>query len=144
MADEITVETKPNPDNMLDPAQSFHLVKETFDKIIDVASVDAVYAEPIKNGDMIVVPSAEVLGAVGFGAGTGGSKDEKENRGGGGSAGGWSRVFSRPVAAVIITPDNVRVEPIVDVTKVALAAFTTAGFMLAMMARMSARRLSQE
>ena len=144
MADEITVETKSNPDNALDPTQSFHLVKQTFDKIIDVANVDAVYAEPIRNGDMIVVPSAEVLGVVGFGAGTGGGKDQNDNRGGGGGAGGWSRVLSRPVAAVVITPDNVRVEPIVDATKVALAAFTAAGFMLAMIARMSARRLSHD
>ncbi|MBI5031329.1 MAG: hypothetical protein HZB51_12435 [Chloroflexi bacterium] len=144
MTNEITVETKANPDNMLDPTQSFRLVKETFDKVTEVASVDAVYAEPIRNGDVIVVPSAEVLGMVGFGAGTGGGKDEKNNRGGGGGAGGWSRVFSRPVAAVVITPDNVRVEPIVDVTKVALAAFTAAGFMLAMIARMSARRMPRE
>lgn len=144
MADQITVATKANPDNMLDPTQSFHLVKETFDKITEVANVEAVYGEPIRNGDVIVVPSAEVFGMVGFGAGTGGGKDERDNRGGGGGAGGWSRVFSRPVAAIVISPNHVRVEPIVDITKVALAAFTAAGFMLTMIARMSARRMPRD
>jgi hypothetical protein len=34
----------------------------------------------------------------------------------------------------------VRVEPIVDVTKIALAVFTTLGFMVAMFNRMGGRR----
>jgi hypothetical protein len=40
------------------------------------------------------------------------------------------------VAAIVISPAGVRVEPIVDVTKIALAVFTTLGFMTAMIARM--------
>jgi len=139
MPEQVNVSTESNADNMFDPTHSLNLTQETLGKIIDVANVDAVYGKPVANGDMLVVPSAEVLGVVAFGAGTGGGKDDKDNRGGGG-AGGWSRVFSRPVAAIVITPNDVRVEPIVDVTKIALAAFTTVGFMLAMIARMSRRR----
>jgi hypothetical protein len=112
MADQITVETKPNPDNMLDPTTSFRIVKETFEKITEVASVDAVYAEPIRNGDVIVVPSAEVLGVVAFGAGTGGGKDQNDNRGGGGGAGGrMSMDRSAPMGGGMEEPP---VEPITD------------------------------
>lgn len=141
MSDEIKIETQTNSDNPFDATQSLNLTCDTLAKILDVAKVDAVYGAPVSNGDVIMVPSAEVMGMVGFGAGTGGGKDDKANVGGGGGSGGWSRVFSRPVAAVVITPTRVRVEPIVDVTKIALAAFTTAGFMLAMIARMSSKRV---
>jgi uncharacterized spore protein YtfJ len=138
MSEQVNVSPESNADNMFDPTQSINLVQETLGKIIDVANVDAVYGEPIANGDMLVVPSAEIVGLVGFGVGTGRGRAVGFGKVGG--AVGWSRVFSRPVAAIVITPDSVRIEPIVDVTKVALAAFTTAGFMLAMIARMSRRR----
>jgi hypothetical protein len=38
---------------------------------------------------------------------------------------------------IIADPQGVRVEPVVDITKIALAALTAAGFMLATMMRMS-------
>jgi hypothetical protein len=48
------------------------------------------------------------------------------------------------VAAIVISGNHVRVQPIVDSTKVALAALTTAGFMAFWLARLasSTRRLS--
>lgn len=78
------------------------------------------------------------MSVLAFGVGTGGGRDESHNVGGGGGGGG--RTLSRPVAAVVISPNGVRVEPIVDITKVWFAGLTTAGFMLAMMARMSRQR----
>ncbi len=75
------------------------------------------------------------------GAGVGGGKSSKdENVGGGNGAGGGGRVLSRPVAAIVITPSGVRVEPIVDATKLGMAALTAAGFCLAMIARMGRKR----
>jgi len=66
------------------------------------------------------------------------SSTEAENTGGsGGGGGGGGRVLARPVAAIIMSPTSVRVEPIVDVTKIALAVFTTLGFMTAMLTRMN-------
>jgi hypothetical protein len=48
------------------------------------------------------------------------------------------------VAVVIASPEGVRVEPVVDPTKIALAALTAAGFMLGMFFRMSnPRRIRQ-
>lgn len=113
--------------------------RETLSQFLDAAGVQAVYGEPVQNGDIIVIPSAEVLSVMGFGVGTGRSRGSDENASGGGGGGG-GRVLSRPVAAIVISPDDARVEPIVDVTKVALAGLTAAGFMLGMLMRMSRRR----
>jgi hypothetical protein len=38
---------------------------------------------------------------------------------------------------VINSPEGVRVEPVVDVTKIALAALTAAGFMIGMLFKMT-------
>jgi hypothetical protein len=45
--------------------------------------------------------------------------------------GGGGRTLARPVAIIIMDAEGVRVEPVVDPTKIALAALTTAGFMTA-------------
>jgi hypothetical protein len=44
------------------------------------------------------------------------------------------------VAVVIASPEGVRVEPVFDITKIALAGLTALGFMVGMMFRMSSRR----
>jgi uncharacterized spore protein YtfJ len=116
-------------------------VQTTMDQFLSAASVEAVYGSPIQQGETIVIPTAEVLSFAGFGLGSGSGsqaagEDESENTGSGGGGGGGGRVLSRPVAAIVISPEGVRVEPIVDVTKVALALFTTLGFMAAMISRM--------
>jgi uncharacterized spore protein YtfJ len=115
-------------------------VQTTMDKFLSAANVEAVYGPPIREGENIVIPAAEILSIAGFGLGSGiGSQGigEKENPGGGGGGGGGGRVLSRPVATIVISPAGVRVEPIVDVTKIVLAVFTTLGFMVAMFTRMS-------
>ncbi len=107
------------------PIESVHA---NIDKFMDAAGVEKVYGEAIKEGDTVIIPAAEVMTSMGFGMG-GSAKGE-----GGGGGGGYST--SRPVAVIIITNEGVRVEPVMDVTKVALALFTTIGFMLSMMAKM--------
>jgi uncharacterized spore protein YtfJ len=54
--------------------------------------------------------------------------------GAGGGGGGVST--GRPVAAISIGPDGVHVEPVVDVTKIGLAFFTTLGAMALMFSNM--------
>jgi uncharacterized spore protein YtfJ len=56
--------------------------------------------------------------------------------------GGGGVTMGRPVAAIIIGPDGVTVEPIVDATKIAIALFTTIGAMALMFSRMM--KLSQK
>jgi uncharacterized spore protein YtfJ len=57
----------------------------------------------------------------------------------GSGGGGGGRILSRPVAVVIASPEGIRVEPVLDITKIALAGLTAMGFMVGMMFRMSRR-----
>lgn len=117
---------------------SLNTVQTTMDKFLSAANVEAVYGPPISEGENIVIPAAEILSIAGFGLGSGsGSQGTGENENTGSGGGGGGRVLSRPVAAIVISPSGVRVEPIIDVTKIVLAVFTTLGFMVAMLTRMS-------
>jgi uncharacterized spore protein YtfJ len=120
--------------------ESLEIVQDTLERFLDAAHVDAVYGKPIENGDTTIIPAAEVLSGMGFGIGQGsGSNLEdtgEENRGSGSGGGGGGRVLSRPVAVIIASPRGVRVDPVIDVTKIALAALTAAGFMTGMFYKM--------
>ncbi|HEX7974046.1 MAG TPA: spore germination protein GerW family protein [Anaerolineales bacterium] len=148
MSDESTLPEMDENLEVLDSDQALDIVQNTMDTFLEAASVDAVYGEPIENGDTLIIPTAEIISGLGFGVGTGygGNRDgEETNEGGGGGGGGGGRVLSRPVAVIISSPEGVRVEPVVDVTKVALAALTAFGFMWAMVMRMrSPRRMLRE
>ena len=136
---------------------SFEFARAEIDKLMAVANVEAVYGKPIHHNDTIIIPVSEVFAVMGVGGGSeiveGELVEEAEeveheaeveeeklqsSTGAGGGGGGYT--FARPVALVIAGPDGVRVEPVFDRTKVALAAFTAFGFMFATMARMLSRR----
>ncbi len=111
--------------------------KDTITKFVETAGVTDVYGEPITYGDTMIIPAAEVLRILGVGYGGGTSKEEKDGEEGAGSGGGGGgRTLSRPVAVVIASPQGVRVEPVLDPTKIALAAITVWGFIVAMVLRM--------
>lgn len=125
-------------DYELDPG--LESVNQALDRFMEIASVDAVFGDPYEHEGTLIIPAAEVVSALGFGLGTGGAQSEEGNDAGGsgGGGGGWNA--SRPVAVIIASKDGVRVEPVIDVTKVAIAALTTAGFMLGLVLRMTRRR----
>lgn len=132
--DQITLET-------VDDEEAIVVVQQTMDTFLGAANVDAVYGKPIESNGATIIPSAEILSVAGFGVGSGyGTNEEEEGQekqvGGGGGGGGGGRVFSRPVAVVIVEESGVRVEPVVDPTKIALAFFTMLGFMVSMITRM--------
>jgi uncharacterized spore protein YtfJ len=139
-------------DDITSPAQAIDAVQNTLTQFLDTANVNRVYGAPIRRGDVTIIPAAEVLVGLGFGAGAGsGTSPEQEgdgtgvSGGSGGGGGGGGRTLSRPVAVVIISPDGVRVEPVVDTTKVALAAITAGGFMLAtLMGFFSPKKIAQQ
>lgn len=118
------------------------VVQETLSQLIDAADVSKVYGRPIKQGDVAVIPASENLTLLGFGVG--GGRGAQSSEGGavesGGGGGGGGRTLSRPVAIIVVTPDGAYVEPVMDPTKVALAAITAAGFMFGMMLRMVRKR----
>lgn len=116
------------------------VIENTMENFLEAASVDHVYGEPVKYGDTVVIPAAEVLSAAGFGYGfgSGSSVEEEEGEGGsgaGGGGGGGGRVLARPVAVIVVSPEGVRVDPVADRTKVLLALITTLGFMFSVLAR---------
>jgi uncharacterized spore protein YtfJ len=101
---------------------------EAITRLFDVYQPGVVFSEPVTVDDNTVITAAEVhVGmGLGFGHGSGGA-DDSDGQGGGVGGGGGSA--GRPVAAIVIGPKGVQVEPIVDVTKIALAFFTTIGAM---------------
>jgi uncharacterized spore protein YtfJ len=133
----------------IDLNQTFDEINTTMDAFLKAASVEKVYGEPIEVGTKKIIPTSENLVFMGFGAGAGyGSanfdKDEDESapgegtgEGGGGGGGGGGRILSRPVAVIIASPEEVRIEPVADRTKVIMAAITAAGFVAGMFLRMS-------
>jgi uncharacterized spore protein YtfJ len=139
---------------------------DLLDKLIATARPSAVFGQPVTGGDYTVISASEVSCGMGVGfGGGGGTSAEDEDQGikgrhdtvaptesdeglksrhdilppaGGYGVGGGGGGFStaRPVAAISIGPDGVHVEPVVDVTKVALACFTTLGAMALMFSNM--------
>lgn len=77
----------------------------------------------------------------GSGAAEGEEEDEEsreagEGAGVGSGGGGGGGASGRPVAVISISEEGVRVEPVVDATKIALAFFTALGSMFFMLTKM--------
>jgi uncharacterized spore protein YtfJ len=131
---EITIE---------DPGQPIDMAQETLEVMLETASVEKVYGEPLVHEGTMIIPTAEVLAVAGFGAAYGSSSSsehDEHDHGSGGGAGGGGRTFSRPVAVIIADENGVRVEPVLDPTKIALTFITALGFMLATISRMTRGR----
>jgi uncharacterized spore protein YtfJ len=137
---------------------------DLLEKLIATARPNAVFGPPITGGDYTVISASEVSCGLGTGFGGGGQVGDQPkseaitpegetseglksrhdftpepSTGVGGGGGGFST--ARPVAAISIGPDGVHVEPVVDVTKIGLAFFTTLGAMALMFSNM--RKASQ-
>ncbi len=136
-------------ENATDPqelmAKSSASVPQAFERLLAAAQPGAVFGAPVQSGDYTLITASEVMAGGGFGTGFGmGGPDTDAERaadsqpaaGGGGGGGGGSS--GRPVAAISIGPDGVQVKPIVDVTKLGLAALTAWGAMLLALLRMRA------
>ncbi len=135
-------EVKPNqPSSMPGGADVVtQSIQTTMEEFLAAGHVSAAYGQPIERGNLTIIPTAEVLSIAGFGIGHGesaGSAGEPAGNGGGGGGGG--RVFSRPVAIIVASPEGVQIKPVVDITKIGLAALTAFGFMAATAMRMSRR-----
>jgi uncharacterized spore protein YtfJ len=133
--------------------------QEILEKFVETARPSSVFAPPLSAGDYTIITASEVYAGMGIGFGGGGGSGpaaseepigdqppaeaptaEEELSPGSGvgyGGGGGGVTLGRPVAAISIGPDGVRVEPIVDVTKIAIALFTTLGAMALMFSRMT-------
>jgi uncharacterized spore protein YtfJ len=135
MSEEINDRNEEQEIIIEDPGKALDVAQETMEAFIETADVSRVYGEAMVHEDTMIVPAAEVLAVAGFGAGYGAGGPE-DSGGEGGGAGGGGKTFSRPVAVVIADKNGVRVEPVVDPTKIAMTFFTALGFMVATIARM--------
>jgi uncharacterized spore protein YtfJ len=117
---------------------SLDTIEQVMDGLHAAASVEAVYGAPVKQGDILIIPAAEVLAVSGFGVGQGfgGPENSQDSAGAGGGGGGGGSAYARPVAVVIVSPEGVRVDPVFDLTKIALASVTFAAFAVGMLARL--------
>ena len=133
--------------------QLFSLPVDNWDKgvalvnrLYDVAEQGSVYSEPSEHHGHTIITASEVSVGLGFGHGFGGGSgvapaegDEEAasvGEGAGGGGGGGGATSNRPVAVISISAAGVRVEPIIDVTKIAIAAATAFGAMGLMLNRM--------
>lgn len=117
---------------------------ELVGKLFDVTRPDAVYSQPVTVGDHTIINASEYTATMGVGYGGGGgvgpaaNEETNEPIGYGGGGGGGGATMARPVATIIVSPSGVRVEPIVDVTKIAITMFTALGAMAMALRKMKA------
>ena len=128
---------------------------QTLNKLLSSADSSRVFGEPVTVGSYTVITASEVASGGGFGSGMGfgmprGRHDAArgevtsalegavEGAGGGGGGGGGS--MGRPVAAIVVGPDGVEVRPLLDVTKISLAALTAFGGMAILALKLLSKR----
>jgi uncharacterized spore protein YtfJ len=106
---------------------------EPIEKMVDSRlGVGAVFGEPIREGGVTVVPVAEVRFGYGYGYGSGrGRVEETEDgpstdEGSGGGSGAGGRASAK--GYLRISADDVRFEPVLDVTRLALAGIAFAAW----------------
>ncbi|MCB8984739.1 MAG: hypothetical protein H6659_13000 [Ardenticatenaceae bacterium] len=113
---------------------------ELMGKLFTAAQPESLFTKPTVQGDYAVIMASEMMGGLGYGFGGGGggsAPDEEDGSGFGGGGGGGGSMMARPVAAISVGPDGVRVEPIVDPTKIAIAFFTSMAAMFITLRRIN-------
>lgn len=98
-------------------------ITEPIEELFEKLNVDAVFGQPIQEGDVTIIPVAEVGVGFGFGSGLSPEKDEEDgdeadSPTGQGSGGGGK---ATPRGYIKITPDGVNFVSTMDESRVALA-----------------------
>lgn len=100
-------------------------LQKRFQEMQGKADVRTVYGDAIELDGRRVIPVASVQYGFGMGGGSGPGKVEGEAPGGGGGGGG---IRVEPVALIDITDGKLKVEPIVNVTRLATMAMILAAW----------------
>ena len=129
--------------------RSSEQLRPMMEKLFAAAQPGAVYSEPVVSGNYTIITASEVTTGGGFGSGGGfgpatssaekqsseeGSQAEQASSGGSGLGGGGGS-SGRPVAVIIVGPEGVTVQPVFDLTKIALAGITVGATMFAVLRR---------
>jgi len=131
-------------------------VPKILEKLFAAAQPGAVFGQPVDAGGYTLITAAEVTSGGGFGVGMGRGPAPKPDAKqsppaeaappggrrsiGGSGFGGGGGSMGRPVAIIAIGPSGVTVRPVVDLTKVALAALTASAAMLGLQRAMRRAR----
>ena len=95
-------------------------IERSLGRVAGEVHASDVFGVAHESGDRVVITAAALERAGGFGFGSGGGGEGAEAGSGGGGGGGGSAA-GRPVAAIEIAPDGVRVHAIVDTTRIGIA-----------------------
>jgi uncharacterized spore protein YtfJ len=115
------------------------------DKVVAAAHPNVVFGQPVESSGYTVITASEVAagGGFGFGGGSGsgpaGTAQSSEAQVGGYGAGGGGGSMGRPVAIISIGPDGVKIDPIVDVTKLGIAGISAWAALAVSLARIFRR-----
>jgi len=112
------------------------------ERMTEKVNVDAVFGTPATVGDRVLIPVAEVAYRFGLGAGTApqpASQPEAEDeaclaecgRSTAEGAGGGGTAKARPIAYIELDSQGVRVQPIEDEQKIALAGILLGAWVIA-------------
>ncbi len=93
---------------------------DTIEEVQQTAHVSAVFGKPVQVGERTVIPVAKVKYGFGLGFGKRGVDTGEEGTEAEGASGGGG-IVARPIAVIEVTPDRVRVEPVLDEGRIALA-----------------------
>jgi uncharacterized spore protein YtfJ len=111
------------------------LIVKQIEQMLDRLSVNDAFGEPIKEGEVTVIPVAGISAGFGFGGGSGrepGEADQEtaeavaEGWGFGGGAGGRAS----PRGYIQITSEGVEFEPIMNVGLIALAGIALSAWIV--------------
>ena len=118
----------------VDPQRGVAAVNQTMKAFLGTADVNRAFGDPIEHDGRLIIPTSEVLVGMGFGLGFGSGPVREEDegleqveKGEGGGGGGGGRTLSRPVAVIVAEPEGVRVEPVIDLTKLGVTVLTALG-----------------
>jgi uncharacterized spore protein YtfJ len=116
-----------------------HMVVHTtpIEELIEKLGVEAVFGKPTSEGEITIIPVAQVDLGFGYGGGYGQGPDNApagaadatttaRAEGGGSGGGGGGR--ATPRGYLHISPDGVKYEPIMDLTRVPLAGILLAAW----------------
>ena len=100
------------------------------EKAVERLGVNAVFGEPVRQGDVTVIPVAEIRFGFGYGYGSGRPRPEEGGPGTGEGSGGGSGAGGRasPKGYIRVSSEGVQFEPVLDVTRIALAGIAFAAW----------------
>lgn len=108
-------------------------VDRVLERMLTVADARRVFGEPVLQGERTVIPVAQVRTMLGFGGGSGTEPNkregETESRSGEGGGGGGA-IQVTPLGYIELTPSEARFVPIVDRTRLAIAAIIAVTLLL--------------